>query len=564
MERTIVVHLVHGTWGRGFLPVILEELPANSRWSWLFRTRDSASEAPLWFAPESEFRRSVAGMVEPALRDQLEFREFLWTGSNSMRARKVAADALRSHLQSQLLAAPDACHLLVAHSHGGVVAFDAVTRNGGTGKLSLDGILSLGTPYLAVGEDTEDNLNLLSFGILPTAVVLYFVALLAALAVAGFYAAAVWLAAMFVGLFATLVLLPRVAERPVLRSATRAVVFLSGAAALYGAFFAVVSWFPLPQPAVSFAGYMERAVCYPCGGIAALLSATLLLGSQATAVRGPRGESFMLRDSIVSLLSFVVPAIICFSAASAFTSQNGWFNNLAAFFVLWPVASLFARHALFKDSSSISRRSTNLWKVLNEEQEPHKLPCSLYALRLPGDEASLAIAASLIARGVVDLITLAIELFFELKKTPRWLAVLFIAVALTGMAGGVRQMLEAGTAGWLAYVGGAILGVLLLCFVVAIGALLLTSCVFVFSLLTIGVMALAVGPEVTQILPAARVDCEPLPRCVATEDCRFELAWVSGKRSGLSLRHSLHELEPVRQRVAEWIGAHAKRGNSHK
>jgi hypothetical protein len=68
-------------------------------------------------------------------------------------------------------------------------------------KLELAGILSLGTPYLALEEHTEDKFNVLMFAFLPTTMFLILLAFLVTLAAAGFYSTAVWLFAMIAGLF---------------------------------------------------------------------------------------------------------------------------------------------------------------------------------------------------------------------------------------------------------------------------------------------------------------------------------------------------------------------------
>ena len=130
VKRRVIVHLVHGTWGRGFVSVVRQDIEDSGQWRFLCRILNSTKKKTLWFEQKSEFTKSVLNKVDPELRDTIEFREFLWSGSNSMNAREFAAEGLRSHLRAAFSEAPDACHLLIAHSHGGVVAFDAVTREG--------------------------------------------------------------------------------------------------------------------------------------------------------------------------------------------------------------------------------------------------------------------------------------------------------------------------------------------------------------------------------------------------------------------------------------------------
>src|SRR5215470_8156278 len=108
MVKKIVLHTVHGTW-------------PNGPWGWrlwkpfrgLFR-----SNTP-WYDPESDFCKAVARNTNA----QLEFVPFQWDGCNSFKARARAADDLREHLRYWFNKEGEARHFIVAHSHGGTVAF---------------------------------------------------------------------------------------------------------------------------------------------------------------------------------------------------------------------------------------------------------------------------------------------------------------------------------------------------------------------------------------------------------------------------------------------------------
>ena len=67
----LVVHLVHGTWGRGVWPVIREEL------GW-----PPKAQSAYWFEEGSKFRSEVARRLED-VEFEFEFRQFTWSGSNS-------------------------------------------------------------------------------------------------------------------------------------------------------------------------------------------------------------------------------------------------------------------------------------------------------------------------------------------------------------------------------------------------------------------------------------------------------------------------------------------------
>lgn len=107
---SLVVHLVHGTWPYG-----------------LFRTRPKsplAQRAPEWFEPGSETQQTLRDLTDAPL----QFESFCWSGGNSFRDRNAAARALHLHLEAAIAAAPRSEHVVIAHSHGGTVAANALTR----------------------------------------------------------------------------------------------------------------------------------------------------------------------------------------------------------------------------------------------------------------------------------------------------------------------------------------------------------------------------------------------------------------------------------------------------
>jgi hypothetical protein len=564
VKRRVIVHLVHGTWGRGFVSVVRQDIEASGQWRFLCRILNSAKKKTLWFEAKSEFRKSVLNKVDPELRDAIEFREFLWSGSNSMNAREFAAEGLRTHLRAAFSEAPDACHLLIAHSHGGVVAFDAVTREGGTASRQLDGLLSLGTPYLSLEEDAsvekgaEDVLKVLMFALLPTAVATFFLALLVTLVAAGFHAAAVWLGSMIVGLFLGLEVMPRIAHRAVLRHLADLFFVFICAGAIWGAFSAASSWITLSDLAGSILDNWERGTRYPFGVIVSCCCALVLLASRVSALREPGTVAFMLRDTVTSFLSAMVPFVMFFATLWAFFSHSAWLRNFAFIFLFfWPILTLGVYGALQTKSAERSdkkpsERSLAPWRRLAKEQPIPELPCPFVALRLPGDEASLAILASLLARAISSLISTTLQSFARLKKIPRWLLGLIIMLGLGGIASGAYE--ASIPRGWPSYTIGPLLGIGLVCGGLVSATLFVLTCLFGFSLLTIGLLALAVGSEVNELVPIVRVNCEPLPRCVPPDRCRLEIQWLTPElQAQRSLRHFLHELEPVQQRVAEWI-----------
>src|SRR5215831_11579859 len=99
----VVAHLVHGTWpAGGFLAHTYPRF---------FKPQ------PTWFDDGSDFRRSIEADVPG-----IEWRAFKWSGENSEIERRKAARVFAGVLRRELDAAPEACHVVIAHSHGGNVA----------------------------------------------------------------------------------------------------------------------------------------------------------------------------------------------------------------------------------------------------------------------------------------------------------------------------------------------------------------------------------------------------------------------------------------------------------
>src|SRR5687767_2382730 len=102
----LIVTLVHGTWGQGLF-------------------RKSRKGAPRWFEPDSDFQARLRASFE---RENIGvvIAPFLWSGSNSLKARDDAGKGLAAQLIQQDADNPGSRQLIIAHSHGGNVAIRAV------------------------------------------------------------------------------------------------------------------------------------------------------------------------------------------------------------------------------------------------------------------------------------------------------------------------------------------------------------------------------------------------------------------------------------------------------
>lgn len=108
-----------------------------------------------WIEPDS----ALCSTLRRSLGWRARIEPFRWTGANSIAQRARAAGDLRRHLHEKLREHPQAHHVVVAHSHGGNVAFWAVGEKALAERLL--GVVSLATPFLsaharASGEDLID------------------------------------------------------------------------------------------------------------------------------------------------------------------------------------------------------------------------------------------------------------------------------------------------------------------------------------------------------------------------------------------------------------------------
>lgn len=131
-------------------PAYLESLPPRFVIHTVHGTFAHRAE---WIEPESALCR--------VLRRELGWRSriepFRWSGANSIVQRSRAADDLRRHLEQKLREYPQAHHLVVAHSHGGNVAFWAVSEERLAKRLL--GVTTLATPFLsAQARDSDEDL----------------------------------------------------------------------------------------------------------------------------------------------------------------------------------------------------------------------------------------------------------------------------------------------------------------------------------------------------------------------------------------------------------------------
>src|SRR5262245_52275955 len=122
----VVVTLVHGTWGRGFLEAHRKRVKRHASWT--------------------EEKSQHVEAIRRSLGDAVLIERFDWSGRNSHRARLRAAGDLATHLSGLVERYPNAAHAIVAHSHGGNVALYALQKSGLVDR--VNGVVCMATPFV--------------------------------------------------------------------------------------------------------------------------------------------------------------------------------------------------------------------------------------------------------------------------------------------------------------------------------------------------------------------------------------------------------------------------------
>lgn len=117
--KKMLVLLVHGTW----------------------------AGAARWTHPGSLFRERLEKGVHE-LGYEVDYRLFPWNGKNRWRARVEVSESVNEHLD-KVLEKQETELLIIAHSHGGNIATEAVrTRLRSDPEIPLRGVVCLNTPFL--------------------------------------------------------------------------------------------------------------------------------------------------------------------------------------------------------------------------------------------------------------------------------------------------------------------------------------------------------------------------------------------------------------------------------
>lgn len=146
-SRSIVVHLVHGTWPYGLLNHLIQRRP---------------DRPTPWFEDGSRFRDGIKDRLRH--HKSIEFRAFKWSGKNSVNARFDASYEFHDHLNLSLQENDDSLHVIVAHSHGGTVVEQAIRSHISAKRVKA--LICLATPfaYVREGDEADDSFKMAALG----------------------------------------------------------------------------------------------------------------------------------------------------------------------------------------------------------------------------------------------------------------------------------------------------------------------------------------------------------------------------------------------------------------
>ena len=448
-SETLWVHVVHGTWAN----------PENSK------------VRPTWSEPGGSLEKAIRSYAAPDLFQKVRFANVPpWSGRNSFGARNQAVQDLNKYFNDVLFdpGKTFARHLVIAHSHGGTVAAEAL-RNLGPLASEFAGFVTLGTPFVQrvqsfepPNEITFDSLT----GLFAPAVALFFsLSLAIAFGLEKFF----WLAGLWL----------------------------------------VYAFVPASLCQIRKLSSFGWALC-SITPLIALVLFWLALGG---------------KDLESLLASSLVAAVVSLYLGPKLSSGAVRFLNAS-------------------DSAD------------SEEQMPRPIEVPLLAIRAPGDEASLAIAAASGAIFLSDTIRgVGSKLYTRIPE--RWGALLSWAIPL----GLTLTMISAifWQDSWPAVKYVRLAGsIAFLAPYAAISFVLIVILAFKFSAVIL--MAIACGWEAFEAPGIMKVYAEPLPRSRESLKRPMTLrmtfptaADLDAMKKKSSLRHSIYEYPSVQEYLASWI-----------
>lgn len=155
----LIVTLVHGTYPLGMVRQAVRNAGAALD-ALRGRTRDEAARWPAsaahpdsrwWFEAGSVFERDLRRRIGGP-SDAVVFEHVRWSGRNTFADREMAATRVAAAIEATSARYPDVAHVVVAHSHGGTVAAQALGRRPYADGLRVSSFVTLATPFVRVAQ----------------------------------------------------------------------------------------------------------------------------------------------------------------------------------------------------------------------------------------------------------------------------------------------------------------------------------------------------------------------------------------------------------------------------
>ena len=584
MTSRTIIHLVHGTWGRGFGTHFRESL-ALSKVTRPISNLFKNDQAPEWFEEGSDFRNAVVEHLEEKniSKDLYHFEPFEWSGSNSFTARDRASNEFIQHITNCIEEDVSARHLILAHSHGGTMAADALIRISQLKDTDIiskfDGALTLATPFVTfLRKKNASNYIAAYLFSIPFIIALFICSVLYYFA-SGQIFLAWWLSSITIGIIlpvtAPIDFTPwNVGRFRNLLSQSRWVPYI---VALFGA--PITAWFGLEafrlqSPAQDLSLAMQvltslvPSVMWMLSVIASLGSFFIILFALGAGKQSGEGAyKGIFRQFYITFPLFGIALVLLMASRDAFFASTPMASNFLVFGVFGSailaavvVALIYFNDGWFHEIVYL------LSKKYRADTLPH-LEFPLMALRLPRDEAELSIIAAQIAEMVPKVLERILIWPLSLIFSSQ-LRAIGVSVFL-----GCIHFLEFGIYTTLDWPLTAIVSLFAGFTVVYFGGLLygLVGCLIylLVKITSVAFVALAVGWESFFLGAYGTVECEPLPHVDSEADTKLKINWASvhnrpGEDDGEAkpidpIRHSIYDYAPARSFIVEWLAERIKK-----
>jgi hypothetical protein len=152
--QQLLITLVHGTWPRGFCSTFFPSIVWFKQRVRELTRRQRRDPCPYWFDERSPFLARLSTELGDIPH---QVKPLLWSGKNSIFERNRFARVLAEHLSAEHAEHPQATQLVVAHSHGGNIALQALHYLPKQDGCQSDGakttnplVVTLATPFMEI------------------------------------------------------------------------------------------------------------------------------------------------------------------------------------------------------------------------------------------------------------------------------------------------------------------------------------------------------------------------------------------------------------------------------